>query len=169
MASLVPLRGSRRESAVAQLSTLGIAHTLMKTFTTILVLAAVLSITHTTRAADSYLELVLSDDHVVFTTATNITMEMIFRNVGETNLSAPKLLLGLTVVLDGKEFKRAPMRMPSLNILLDFEPKKGWRSHISLSDFLIPPEALASGRHTVALRDTGSESNTQTIFIEPRK
>jgi len=141
----------------------------MKTFITILLLVAVLPITRTARAADSSLELVLSDDHVVFNTATNISMEMIFRNVGETNLSPSKLLVGLSVVLDGKEFKRDPMRIPSLNILLSFEPKRGWRSRISLSDFLIPPEALSSGRHTVALRDMGSESNTQTIFIESRK
>ena len=141
----------------------------MKTFATILLLAAVLSITRTTRAADSSLELVLSDDHVVFTTATNISMAMIFRNVGETNLSPARLLKGLSVVLDGKEFKRDWKRMPSLNILLDFQPKYGWRSRISLSDFVIPPEALVTGRHTVALRDAGSESNTQTIFIEPQK
>ena len=162
-------RGSRRESAVAQLFSLGIAHTLMKTFATILLLAAVLSITRTTRAADSSLELVLSDDHVVFTTATNISMAMIFRNVGETNMEPYKLLLGLSVVLDGKEFKRDPKQYILYNGLRWFQPKSGWVSHVSLSEYHIPSEALASGRHTVALRDAGSESNTQTIFIEPQK
>jgi len=154
---------------VAQLSTLGIAHTLMKTFATILLLATVLSVTHTAQAADSSLELVLSDDHVVFTTATNISMEMIFRNVGETNMSPYNLLVGLSVVLDGKEFQRDPKRYIAYNGVLWFQPKTGWRSHISLSDYLIPPEALTSGRHTVELRDASSESNTQTIFIEPPK
>jgi hypothetical protein len=141
----------------------------MKTFVTILFLAAVLSATQAARAADSSLELVLCDDHVVFNTSTNISMDMIYRNVGETNLSPAKLLTDLTVVLDGKEFKRDPMRMPSLNILLSFEPKNGWRRSISLSEFLIPPESLGSGRHKIAVRVMGAESNTQTIFIEPRK
>ena len=141
----------------------------MKTFVTILVLAALLTITHTVRAADSSLELVLSDDHVVFTTATNILMEMIFRNVGETNLEPYKLLEDLSVVLDGKAYQRDPKKVIAYNGGLWFEPKTGWRDHVRLSFFLIPPEVLASGRHTVALRDAGSESNTQTIFIEPRK
>jgi hypothetical protein len=141
----------------------------MKTFATIILLAAVLSTTHTAQAADSSLELVLSDDHVVFTTATNISMAMIFRNVGETNMESYKLLLGLSVVLDGKEFKRDPEQVILYNGGRWFQPKLGWVSHISLSEYLIPPEALASGRHTVALRDADAESNTQTIFIEPRK
>jgi hypothetical protein len=139
----------------------------MKTFAAIVLLAAGLGATHAAQAAESSLELVLSDERVVFNSATNISMEMIFRNVGETNLSPSKLLLELAVVLDGKEFKRDPKRMPSLNILLSLEPKRAWRSRISLSDFLIPPAALAPGQHTVALSDMGSESNPLTIFIEP--
>jgi len=141
----------------------------MKPFATILLLAAVLSIINAARAADSSLELVLSDDHVVFTTATNISMEMIFRNVGETNMNPYSLLVGLSVVVDGKEYQRDPKRVIFYNGVLFFQPKLGWRSRVSFSDFLIPPEALVSGRHMVALRDAGSESNTQTIFIEPRK
>jgi hypothetical protein len=78
----------------------------MKTFVTILFLAAVLSITHTALAADSSLELVLSDDHGVFTTASNISMEVIFRNVGETNMECLDLLTGLSVVVDGKEYQQ---------------------------------------------------------------
>jgi hypothetical protein len=141
----------------------------MKTFATILILAAVLSVTPAARAANGSLELVLSDDHVVFTTATNISMEMIFRNVGETNMNPYSLLVGLSVVVDGKEYKRDPKRVVAYDGVLFFQPKLGWRSHISFSDYLIPPKALAFGRHTVALRDAGAESNKQTIFIEPRK
>ena len=141
----------------------------MKTFATIFLLAVVLAITHAARAADISLELVLSDDHVVFTTATNISMEMIFRNVGETNMNPYNLLVGLSVVVDGKEYQRDPKRTIYYNGVLFFQPKLGWRSRVSFSDFLIPPEALAFGRHKVALRDADSESNTQTIFIEPQK
>ena len=145
---------------------LGIAHTLMKTFTTILLLTAFLSITHSARAADSSLELVLSDDHVVFTTITNISMDMVYRNVGETNINAYALLSGLSVVIDGKEFKRESISYSGFKF---FNPKTAWPVHISLSEFLIPTKTLVAGRHTVALRDAEAESNTQTIFIEPRK
>src|SRR5207247_9635993 len=54
----------------------------MKTFTRILLLAAFIFVKSTSPAADvvqkapSSLELVLIDDHVVFSTATNISMEM---------------------------------------------------------------------------------------------
>jgi hypothetical protein len=138
----------------------------MKTFVTMLFLAAVLSATQTVRAAGSSLELVLSADHVVFTTVTNISMDMVYRNVGETNIDSYALLAGLSVVIDGKEFKRENISYTGLRY---FYPKTAWPVHISLSEFLIPPKALVAGRHTVALRDAGSESNTQTIFIEPQK
>ena len=158
--------GSCRESAVAQLSTLGIAHTLMKKFATIFFLAVVLSAKHTARAAGSSLEIVLSDDQIMFTSVTNISMDMVYRNVGETNINSYALLSGLSIVIDGKEFKRESISYSGFKY---FYPKTAWPVHISLSEFLIPPKTLVTGRHTVALRDAGSESNTQTIFIEPQK
>jgi hypothetical protein len=101
----------------------------MKPFTTILLLAAVLFVKSTLLAADviqkspSSLELVLMDDHVVFNTATNISMEMIFRNVGEEKMKPYDLLLGLSVVWDGKEYRRDPKRFIAYNGLLAFGPK----------------------------------------------
>jgi hypothetical protein len=138
----------------------------MKTYTTIIILAVALFAHLAARAADSSLELVLSDNHVVFTTATNISMEMIFRNVGETNMSRYALLADTLVVLDGKEFKRAPFGYEGLRWCF---PKSGWRESFVFSEFRIPLEALTSGRHTVMLRDASTESNVQTIFIEPQK
>jgi hypothetical protein len=138
----------------------------MKTYTTILILAAALFAHSAARAADNSLELVLSDDHVVFTTATNISMEMIFRNVGETNMDSYALLADTLIVLDGKEFKRAPFAYEGRAYL---RPKGSWQERFVFSEFRIPLEALTSGRHTVMLRNGSSESNTETIFIEPQK
>jgi len=144
----------------------------MKTFTTILNLATVIFVQSTSPAADvvqkapSSLELVLTDDHVVFSTATNISMEMIFRNVGEEKMKPYDLLLGLSVVWDGKEYGRDPRQYVAYNGLLEFGPKSGWRNRISLSAFLIPSRLLTSGRHTVAVRDASAESNILAVFIE---
>ena len=104
------------------------------------------------------------DDHVVFSTATNISVEMIFRNVGEEKMKSYDLLLGLSVVWDGKEYGRDPKRYVAYNGLLEFRPKSGWRNRISLSDFLIPSRLLTSGRHTVAVRD-GSAGSKHTDCI----
>lgn len=143
----------------------------MKTFTTILFLAGVFFLKTTAHAADGSLELILTDDHVAFDTTTNISVEVVFRNVGETNMSTVGLLTGLSVVLDGKEYLRDPdpKRGPSFNILVYFAPQRGWRWPLSLSDYLIPSERLTRGRHTLALKDGGTESNTLTIFIEPSR
>ena len=147
----------------------------MKTFTTILLLAAFILVKPTSSAADvvvkspSSLELVLIDDHVVFNTATNISMEMIFRNVGEEKMKPYDLLSGLSVVWDGKEYRRDPKRFNFYNGLLEFGPKSGWHNRVSLSDFLIPPKLLTSGPHKVAVRDASAGSNTQTVFIEAQK
>ena len=147
----------------------------MKTFTRILLLAAFIFVKSTSPAADvvqkapSSLELVLIDEHVVFSTATKISMEMIFRNVGEEKMKPYDLLLGLSVVWDGKEYGRDPKQFIAYNGSLEFGPKSGWRNRISLSEFLIPSRLLTSGRHTVAVRDASAESNTQTVFIEAQK
>ena len=144
----------------------------MKTFTTILLLAAFIFFKSTSPAADvvqkapSSLELVLIDEHVVFSTATKISMEMIFRNVGEEKMKPYDLLLGLSVVWDGKEYGRDPKQFIAYNGSLEFGPKSGWRNRISLSEFLIPSGLSTSGRHTVAVRDGSAASNTQTVFIE---
>ncbi len=96
----------------------------MKTFTAILLLAAFSLVKSTSPAADvvqkspSSLELVLIDDHVVFSTVTNISMEMIFRNVGEEKMKPYDLLLGLSVVWDGKEYGRDPKQYIAYNGLL---------------------------------------------------
>lgn len=141
----------------------------MKISMTILILIVALFAKLPARAADNSLELVLCEEQVLFTTSTNISMAMIFRNVGATNLAPLKLLEGLSVVVDGKEYKRDPERIISYNGVQWFQPKRGWRNHISFSDYPIPSEALASGRHTVALREAASESNAQTIFIKSPK
>ena len=144
----------------------------MKTFTTILLLASFIFFKSTSPAADvvqkapSSLELVLIDEHVVFSTATKISMEMIFRNVGEEKMKPYDLLLGLSVVWDGGEYKRDPRHIGPWNGPWEITPKTAWRNRISLSDFLIPPKVLTAGRHTVAVRDASSESNILTVFIE---
>jgi len=131
----------------------------MKTFTTILLLASFIFFKSTSPAADvvqkapSSLELVLIDEHVVFSTATKISMEMIFRNVGEEKMKPYDLLLGLSVVWDGGEYKRDPRHIGPWNGPWEITPKTAWRNRISLSDSLIPPKLLTSGRHTVAVRD----------------
>jgi hypothetical protein len=140
----------------------------MKSLTTVLVLAVVMLLKFTAQAAVSSLELVLTDDHVTFTTRTNISLEMVLRNVGETNMNPNILLSGLSVVLDGKEYKRDPKLTLLYTGVREFKAKSGWRSRFALAEFLIPPEALAAGRHKVALRDASSKSNTMTIFIEAR-
>ena len=96
-------------------------------------------------------------------------MEMIFRNAGEENMKPYDLLLGLSVVWDGKEYRRDPKRFIAYNGLLEFGPKSGWHNRISLAEFLIPPKLLTSGRHTGAVRDASAGSNRQTVFIEAQK
>jgi hypothetical protein len=160
----------------------------MKKFTPIVLLAAALFGKSTAQAADtlhashSSLEIVLNfqkaltfgtnvfiSDQVVFSAATNITMEVSFRNVGEVNMEYYHLLTGLAVVWDGKEYKRGPKRSMLYDGERYFSPKTAWRLGFSLSDYRIPTEALASGRHTVAVKDAGSESNILTIFIDTHK
>ena len=82
----------------------------MKTFTTILLLAAFIFFKSTSPAADvvqkapSSLELVLIDDHVVFSTATNISMEM---NVPSAlGFCLPTTIQDWTVVCSGLVLRR---------------------------------------------------------------
>jgi hypothetical protein len=144
----------------------------MKSFTTILLLAVVFFFKSNSSAADalrvtpSPLELGLNcslyghDDWVEFYAITNMSLEVSFRNVGENWMRPNDLPLGLSVVWDGKEYKLAH---PERFFIYDgppFQPKSGWGRSFLLSDFAVPPEAVTAGRHTVAVRDEFSETNT---------
>jgi hypothetical protein len=113
------------------------------------------------------LEIVLTDDKVAFDNPTNISMDMVFRNIGEKPLAAAHLLTGLSVVWDGKECRRDPKRGIVYNGLLEFYPQMGWRSHFSLSEFLVPRKALGAGRHTIALKVDSVTSNVLTVCLDP--
>ena len=143
----------------------------MKTFAIIFLLGAVIFVKSTSSAADelrvspSPLELVLIEDHVQLYSwsITNTPIEVIFRNVGENWMRPNDLPLGLSIVWDGKAYK---LTHPEHFFMYDgppFPPKIGWRRSFLLSDFVIPPEVLTSGRHTVAVRDELSETNTFTF------
>jgi len=76
--------------------------------------------------------------------------------------------MGLSVVWDGKDYKRDPKRALAYNGPVWFQPGAGWHERFSLSEFLIPRERLAPGRHTVAVRDAGVESNVLTISVKTK-
>jgi hypothetical protein len=166
----------------------------MKTFTAILLLAAVFFCKSISSAADalqvspSPLELglncnavyqgfdasnnnsptnVLYKDWVEFTTITNISLEVSFRNIGEKWVWPEILVSGLSVVWDGKAYKLAHPENFFPTSGWAIQPKLGWRGNFLASDFLIPQEALTAGRHTVAVRDVFSETNYLVSALEP--
>ena len=104
------------------------------------------------------------EDLVVFSDATNITMNITFRNIGDVIMDKMDLYMRFTVVWDGKEYTGGVRGFTGPS---NFNPKSAWRVDFPLSFFLIPKESLASGRHTVAVKAAGVQSNIQTIFIEP--
>jgi hypothetical protein len=178
-------RGSRRRSAVAQLSTLGIAHTLMKTFATIIILGAVFFVKSTLLAADairvspSPIELVMDcgnvysnrlspysfDSSVEFREATEISIAVTFRSIGEFFVFEETLTSGLSIVWDGNEYKQKKHTSSgnTPTITAAWPPKSCYRHDFMLSDFVIPPEALTSGRHTVTVRVEFPESATYVL------
>ena len=159
----------------------------MKTFATIFLLVAGIFVTSSAQttnslfASPSSLEIVLTLQQtfvyntntdfysvVAFSAATNITMEVTLRNVGEVIMERPDLLFGLTVIWDGKEYRYCGKRLLGFDGDPNFDPRTAWRLRFTMSDY-IPPEALVSGRHTIAVRDAGVESNILTIFIDTHK
>jgi hypothetical protein len=161
----------------------------MKTFATILLLVTGIFVTssaqttNSLRVSPSALEIGLNVQEafvhgtntdyynvVAFSAiTTNIMIEFTFRNVGEVNLRRSDLLFGLTVIWDGKEYKG--MHEPDLGFTgsPEFLPRSAWRTKVPLLHYGIPSEALASGRHTIAVKDAGVESNKLTIFIDAKK
>ena len=153
----------------------------MKTSTTIfLLLVSFIFVNSTAQSADalrespSLLELVLNcnwvtyykgtnfstPDFVQFDIATNISLEVTFRNVGDNWIRPNSLPSGLSVVWDGKEYK---LTNPEHFFVYDgppFQPKTGWHRSFPISAFGIPQETLNPGRHKVALREELTETNT---------
>lgn len=154
----------------------------MKTLTTIFILGAVFFVKSTLLAADavrvspSSIELVMDcgtvysnrftaykfDSSVEFREATQMSVEVTFRNIGESFVFPGIMRAGLSLVWDGKAYG---YKYPSeAGDEAAYPPKSCYRHDFSLSDFVIPPEALTSGRHTVGARLQFSEANT---FVLP--
>jgi hypothetical protein len=174
--------------------------TAMKTFITLFILATVFFIKSISSAADvlpmppSPIEIVLNcGEHisnppndifmssVVFgkarNSSTNIAMQVTFRNISEKSVFMPdNLIPNLSIVWDGKEYKQPEWDSAWSEIALG--PKSCMYRYFLLSDFVIPPEAVIYGRHTVAVKEefskldrltpavTPAESSTLTVFIE---
>lgn len=100
---------------------------------------------------------------------TNIMMEVTFRNLGEIDMTRPDLMFALTVIWDGKEYKGTHELELGFTGSPEFPPKATCRFTLPLLHYGIPSEALASGRHTIAVKEAEMESNTLTVFVETRK
>jgi hypothetical protein len=136
----------------------------MKISATFLLLTVVLSITQMAQAADSSLELVVSDSQVAFYNATNISMGVDFRNVGETKLQV--VPIPPHIIFDGKEFNHVPFIYDGVASL---SPKTGVHNTVIFKDYDFPTTILTPGKHTVSLKYGDAVSNQLTIFIEPQK
>jgi len=115
---------------------------------------------------DAPYEIVLDGEHVVFDKAESVSIQITVRNLGTKKLFMPDLYWGLSVVWDGKAYKRNPNYIGPWNGIAELIPKGSWRSTFSLSEYLVPVDLLTVGRHTIALKNASAESNTQTIFLE---
>ncbi len=122
----------------------------------------------TDKSAVAY-EIVLEGDKVVFDNAETVSSQIVIRDLGVKKMIAPELYWGLSVVWDDKEYKRDPKHTSSWNGPGEIIPKTAWRTGVSLSEYLVPAQALTAGRHTLALKSASGESNTLTVFIEKKK
>ena len=154
----------------------------MKTFATILILGALFFVKSKSLAADvvrvspSPIELVMDcgtiysnrftpykfDSSVDFRDATKMSMEVTFRNIGESFVFPGIMRSGLSLVWDGKEYGYKDPDEAGDEAA--YPPKSCYRHDFSLSDFAIPPEVLTSGQHTVSVRVEFPEAKT---FVMP--
>ena len=122
---------------------------------------------NSSKSAPPY-EIVLDTEKVVFNEDDGISIQIVIRDLGTQKMIAPHLYWGLSVVWDAKEHKRDPNQRTAWNGPWEIIPKTAWRTAFSLSEYLVPAKALTAGRHTIALKDAFAESNTLTVFIEPK-
>jgi hypothetical protein len=118
------------------------------------------------------IEVVLISQQVTFHAADpRRMMQLLFRNVGEETVSPEKLLSGLSIVWDGKEYQKNPKRDPYIwSDGPDPIPLKGsFEIPFSPLDFLIPEEALSAGWHTIAARTGNLDSNNVSVLILVKK
>jgi hypothetical protein len=111
-------------------------------------------------------EIVLDGEHVMFVNPESVSIQITMRDLGVKKMIAPDLYWGLSVLWDGKEYKRDPKYIGSWNGPWEILPRTAWRTGFSLSEYLVPAKALTAGRHTIALKDAFAESNTLTVFLE---
>ena len=148
---------------------IGHTHHNMKATLTIafIFLSLALAISQTSKDTSAQYEIVLDGDKVVIDRDTAIAFRI--RNLSEKKIISPELVWGLSVVWDGRNYKRDPKYIGSWNGSGEILPKSAMFTCFGLSEYLIPAKALTSGRHTIALKDAFTKSNTLVVFVEEPK
>lgn len=147
------------------------AHHNLKTALTIafLLLPLMFALSGAERKSPVPYEIVLEGEKVRFENAEPVSSQIVIRDLGVKKMIAPDLYWGLSVVWDGKEHKRDPKHVGHWNGPWEIIPRTAWRTGFSLSEYLVPAQALTAGRHTIALKDASAQSNTLTVFVEETK
>jgi hypothetical protein len=121
-----------------------------------------------TKVAVAPYEIVIESEPVVLEELSKHAFPILIRDLGVRPMIAPELYWGLSVVLDGHEYRLDPSRIGTWNGPHEILPRTSWRTGFSLEEYLIPPEKMAPGRHTIRLKDSSVESNSVTILVEPK-
>ena len=150
------------DDEVTDVTTYNMKPTLIIAF--MLMLAATAMTGSPTRSTSSY-EMVLEGENIVFGKAEAVSSRIVIRNLGVEKMIAPDLYWRLLVVWDGKEYRRDIKQTGTWNGPGEIMPKTTWSTEFSLSEYLVPAEALSAGRHTVVLKDGEATSNILTVFV----
>jgi hypothetical protein len=111
----------------------------------------------------------VTDKQLTFAKPEDIVLQAAVRDLGVKKMDAPSLWWGLSIVWDGKAYELDPKYKGVWNGPMEIISKTSWVFAFGVSEYRIPAERLAAGRHTVALKDAFAESNTLTIFIDPKQ
>ena len=129
-----------------------------------LLTAATLRTPVQTQHQPSVYELVLVDDRIAFDPEGGMDLQLLIRNLGDTDLVARDVIRGLSLSWDGKEYPYQPRGFSVGRGDQKVEPRSGLSVPFSVAEFGAPHVAAALGRHSVSLKGAEAESNRITVY-----
>jgi archaellum component FlaG (FlaF/FlaG flagellin family) len=110
-------------------------------------------------------EVILIDDRIRFDSGKDLQLQLLARNVGDQALDSAEILTGLSLRLDGKDYRYGPRGFSILRRPEKIEPLATWKVPFQVKEFGLAADALDAGRHTISVKGAAAESNTITMIV----
>jgi hypothetical protein len=107
-------------------------------------------------------------DREEFAAGEDVTVTLRINNLGAADITAPSTFWFVSILLDGKEYKRLPKFIGNWNGPGTIIPDGSYGGAVDLSEYGVKPATLASGEHKLTAKFGDEQSNELAFTVREK-